>query len=73
MSPEVSGPAAFSFTDQSAPPGPADVVEVSLLISAKHAAALELAAHRKGLTAAQMVRRLLSDFISSNQYTPDAV
>ena len=42
---------------------PSDVVEVPLLMSLGQIAALENAAHREGMTAAEMVRRLLSDFI----------
>ncbi len=40
-------------------PGNDEVVEVGLLLSARQLAALESAAHRHGLTAAQMLRRLL--------------
>lgn len=73
MSHVVSDPAALSFSDAPVSPGPADVVEVSLLMPVAQVEALELAAHRKGLTTAQMVRRLLHDFITCNPYTPDAV
>lgn len=40
------------------------VVEVPLLLSLGQIAALEKAAHTRGLTAAEMVRRLLRDFTS---------
>jgi hypothetical protein len=39
------------------------VVEVNLLLHAGQVAALEAAAHRRGLTAGQMVRRLVRDFL----------
>jgi hypothetical protein len=39
------------------------VVEVPLLLSVKQMRALEQVAHRRGLTAGEMVRRLLGDFI----------
>ena len=38
-----------------------DVIELSFLLTGSQAAALEAAAHRHGLTAAQMVRRLIGD------------
>ncbi len=41
-----------------------DVVEVPLLMSIRQIEALEKAAHRRGLTAAEMVRRLLTQFIA---------
>lgn len=43
------------------------VVEVPLLLSVEQAAALEEAAYSRGLTAAEMVRRLLSGFIADLQ------
>jgi hypothetical protein len=51
--------------DEAVPPAglPGDVVEVPLLLSAGQMSALERAAHRHGLTAGEMVRRLLHDFI----------
>jgi hypothetical protein len=42
---------------------PGDVVEVPLLLSTGQMTALEQAAHRRGLTAGEMLRRLLRDFI----------
>lgn len=51
-----------------APTGPdlldTDVVEVPLLLSGWQVSALETAAHDCGLTAAEMVRHLLRDFIA---------
>lgn len=41
----------------------ADVVEVSLLLSGAQMSALEMAAHRHHLTAAEMARRALAQFI----------
>src|SRR5262249_61888424 len=43
---------------------PADVVEVPLLLSGRQMLALEEAAHHRGLTAGEMVRHLLQDFIA---------
>jgi hypothetical protein len=43
---------------------PGEVVEVPLLLSVGQMSALEEAAHRRGLTAGQMVRQLLQDFIA---------
>jgi hypothetical protein len=40
------------------------VVEVSLLLPGWQASALESAAHDRGLTAAEMVRSLLRDFLT---------
>jgi hypothetical protein len=42
----------------------ADVVEVPLLLSGQQMLALEEAAHDRGLTAGEMVRRLLQEFIA---------
>jgi hypothetical protein len=42
-----------------------DVYEVSLLLSAGQICALEEAAHDRGLTAAEMFRRVLQDFIAA--------
>ncbi len=41
-----------------------DVVEIPLLLPGWQATALETAAHHCGLTAAEMVRHLLRDFIA---------
>jgi hypothetical protein len=41
-----------------------EVVEVSLLLPGWQASALERAAHARGLTAAEMVRSLLRDFLA---------
>jgi hypothetical protein len=43
---------------------PEDVVEVPLLLPCWQVSALATAAHDRGLTAGQMVRSLLSDFIA---------
>jgi hypothetical protein len=39
----------------------AEVVELRLLLPTRQAAALEAAAHQRGLTVGQMIRRLLRD------------
>jgi hypothetical protein len=41
-----------------------DVVEIPLLLQGWQMTALETAAHRRGLTAGEMVRDLLRDFLS---------
>ncbi len=43
------------------------VVEVPLLMSDWQMAALERAAHRQGLTAGELVRRLLRDFVAAER------
>lgn len=43
------------------------IVEIPLLLSAGQASALESAAYRRGMTAAEMVRQLLREFISTAQ------
>jgi hypothetical protein len=53
----ASGPPAGSFAAREG------VVEVPLLLPGWQAAALEEAAHARGLTAAAMVRRLLREFL----------
>jgi hypothetical protein len=42
-----------------------DVVEITLLLSGQQVSALENAAHDRGLTAAELVRGLLRDFLLS--------
>jgi hypothetical protein len=42
-----------------------DVIEIPLLLSGRQMLALEEAAHHRGLTAGEMVRRLLQDFIAA--------
>ena len=42
----------------------ADVVEIPLLLAGWQVSALETAAHDRGLTAAEMVRHVLRDFLS---------
>jgi hypothetical protein len=44
-----------------------EVIEVALLLSAGQMSALEAEAHHRGLTAGEMVRRLLHDFIGPPQ------
>ena len=43
--------------------GPPDVAEISLLLPGWQLAAIECAAQARGLTSAQLVRRLLRDFL----------
>jgi hypothetical protein len=52
-----------------------DVVEIPLLLSGWQVSALETAAHDRGLTAGEMVRTLLRDFLAKvsrpgNAYSP---
>jgi hypothetical protein len=42
----------------------ADVVEIPLLLAGWQVSALETAAHDRGLTAAEMVRHVLRDFLA---------
>jgi hypothetical protein len=42
-----------------------DIIEMPLLLSGVQMSALEQAAHRRGMTAAQMVRHLLREFIAN--------
>lgn len=45
-------------------PGPeSDIVEVSLLLPVMQASILEQLAHERGLTAGEMVRTLIRDFV----------
>jgi hypothetical protein len=63
MSDRVLGPEA----GRSEPPpdlAPGEVVEVPLLLPGWQVSALERAAHRRGLTAGEMVRHLLRDFFA---------
>jgi hypothetical protein len=48
-----------------------EVVEVPLLLSGWQVSALERAAHKRGLTAGQMVRHLLRDFFAGAPGRPD--
>jgi hypothetical protein len=50
----------------SLPPLNDDVVEISLILPGWQAARLERAAFTQGLTTAQMMRRLLGDFLSDD-------
>jgi hypothetical protein len=56
--------ASSSEADEWTTLDPADVVEVPLLLSGRQMLALEEAAHHRGLTAGEMVRHLLQDFIA---------
>jgi hypothetical protein len=47
--------------------GPPDVAEISLLLPGWQLEALETAARARGITSAQLVRRLLRDFINSHE------
>jgi hypothetical protein len=42
-----------------------DVIEIPLLLPGWQVSALETAAHARGVTAAEMVRHVLNDFLSS--------
>jgi hypothetical protein len=55
----------FGSPDGDESAGMSDVVEVPLLLSGRQMLALEEMAHHRGLTAGEMVRRLLHDFIST--------
>jgi hypothetical protein len=44
-------------------PGSSEVVEIPLLLSIGQVSALERVAHQRGLTAGEMVRQVLRDFI----------
>jgi hypothetical protein len=54
---ECCGPAPRSVSDS-------DVVEISLLLPGWQALELEKEAHHRGLTAAQMVRHLLGQYLT---------
>jgi hypothetical protein len=47
-----------------------EVSELSVLLSSQQAQALEQAAHDRGLTTAQMLRRLVQDFLSHGGQRP---
>jgi hypothetical protein len=47
-----------------------EVIEVPLLLSLRQMSALEAAAYHRGLTAGEMVRRLLQDFIADPPVKP---
>ena len=55
---------AFRVTEFKPVPRDDEVIEIPLLLSGWQASALESAAHDRGLTAAEMVRTLLRDFLS---------
>jgi hypothetical protein len=60
--PNLSGLPGFPDPD----PTP-DVAEISLLLPGWQLAALECAAEARGLTSAQLVRRVLRDFINRHE------
>lgn len=45
----------------------ADIAELSVLLPGEQAQGLERAAHERGLTTAQMLRRLVQDFLRGGQ------
>jgi hypothetical protein len=51
----------------SAADGPPDVAEISLLLPGWQLVAIESAAEARGLTSAQLVRRLLRDFLNRQE------
>ncbi len=57
--PEILCATSSAFTD--------DVVELSLLLSAEQASELETAAHQRGATAGELVRRLVRDFLAAQK------
>lgn len=64
MNDHVSGRMSLCFNDPDAPGGGrGEVVEIPLLLSARQASALESAAYRRGMTAGEMVRWLLREYI----------
>jgi hypothetical protein len=70
MSDRIAHPFRGEEPERLPPDG--DVVEVSLLLPGWQVAALETAAHDRGLTAGEMVRHLLRDFIRSVADDPSA-
>jgi hypothetical protein len=50
--------------EPSTPPFEGDVVELPLLLPGWQVTKLETAAHKRGMTAAAMVRNLLRDFLT---------
>jgi len=65
MNDTLRGRTTVTFDDDTTPEGPDGVIEIPLLLSADQASALESVAYRRGLTAGEMVRRLLNDFIAT--------
>jgi hypothetical protein len=49
-----------------------EIVEVAVLLAPGQLAALEAEAHRRGLTAARLARRLITAFLQSPDTLPDA-
>ena len=60
----MNEPDLSPLTGVPGPDGPPDVAEISLLLPGWQLAALEDAARSRGLTSAQLVHRLLRDFIN---------
>ena len=60
--PDLSPLTGFQAAD-----GPPDVTEISILLPGWQLAALESAAHSRGLTSGQLVRRLLREFINRHE------
>ena len=72
--PYVGPTATLLFSEESpAEPQAGEIVEVPLLLSAGQMSALETAAHRHGLTAGEMVRRLLDQFIADSLKTAQPI
>jgi len=63
----MNTPDLSRLTGLPASDGPADVAEVSFLLPGWQFAALESAAQARGLTSAQLVRRVLRQFINRQE------
>jgi hypothetical protein len=63
----MNGPDLSRHKGFPAPDAPPDVAEISLLLPGWQLAALENAAEARGVTSAQLVRRLLRDFINRHE------
>jgi hypothetical protein len=66
---EILGEPCASAT----PSSPEDVVELSLLLPADQAAVLEAIAFERGVTAGEMVRRLVRDFLAAQKVGKSSV
>jgi hypothetical protein len=51
----------------------AEITELSVLLPGEQALSLEQAAHERGLTMAQMLRRLIQDFLRASCIRQEAV
>jgi hypothetical protein len=49
-----------------------EIAELSVLLPGEQALSLEQAAHERGLTTAQMLRRLIQDFLRGSRVGQDA-